>query len=142
MKLDTVEQRHKFIDDMIKKAFEFEESLIHESEVGDDWNGAMRIVENVVVIEELIRTEEIFIDTFFEMSELPVNDDEGARFFLAITNNGLIHFVDTVLLDRIEYAFDELGEWSFVSAGGIKFKKNFRKKLDALIKAYQDVYDL
>ena len=32
MKLETVEQRHKFIDNMIGKAYAFEESLIPDSE--------------------------------------------------------------------------------------------------------------
>ena len=40
MKLDTTQQRHKVIDNMIKKGFEFEESLINDQENGDDWGGA------------------------------------------------------------------------------------------------------
>jgi len=142
MKLDTVEQRHKFIDSMVKKAFEFEESLIHDSEHGSDWGGAMSTVENLVTIEEFIRTEQILLDTFGEMMSVRIRDEESKKIFLSIVNDSLVHFIDTILLRRIEFAFDHLNDWDFVTAGGVKFKKTFCKKLDTLIKAYQDIYDL
>ena len=70
MKLDTLAQRHKLIDDLVKKGFEFEESLIHAEDSGDDWGGAMSTVENLVTIEEMIRTEEIFLSTYGEMDNI------------------------------------------------------------------------
>jgi len=142
MKLDTVEQRHDFIDEMIRKAFEFEESLINDSEHGSDWGGAMSTVENLVTIEEMIRTERIFLDTFAEMEDVRTRDGESKEIFLSLVDDSLIHFVDTILLRRIEFAFDHLSDWDFVTEGGVKFKKTFCKKLDKLIKAYQDIYDL
>lgn len=142
MKLDTVEQRHDFIDEMVRKAFEFEESLINDSEHGSDWGGAMSTVENLVTIEEMIRTERIFLDTFAEMEDVRTRDGESKEIFLSLVDDSLIHFVDTILLRRIEFAFDHLSDWDFVTEGGVKFKKNFCKKLDKLIKAYQDIYDL
>ena len=48
MKLDTIDQRHKFIDDLIKKGFEFEEAdnFVWEKSSRNglgsdysDWNG-------------------------------------------------------------------------------------------------------
>ena len=142
MKLETVEQRHDFIDEMVRKAFEFEESLIHDPDHSDDWAGAMSTVENLVTIEEMVRTEKIFLDAFDEMTEIPTRDNDGKEIFLSIVDDSLIFFVDTILLRRIEFAFDHLSDWDFATAGGAKFKKTFCKKLDALIKAYQDRYDL
>lgn len=142
MKLETVEQRHDFIDEMVRKAFEFEESLIHDPEHGDDWAGAMSTVENLVTIEEMIRTEQILLYTFAEMEEVTTRDGESKEIFLSIVDDSLVHFIDTILLRRIEFAFDHLSDWDFVTAGGGKFQKTFCKKLDALIKAYQDIYDL
>ena len=142
MKLGTLEQRHKCIKDMIEKAFQFEDSLIHDSEHQDDWTGAMTTVENLMTIEEFIRTEEIFLDAFAEMENVPSRDNEGKEIFLTIVYENLVLFTDTVLLRKIEYAFDYLNDWDFVTEDGIKFKKNFSKKLDALIKTYQDIYDL
>ena len=142
MKLDTVEQRHDFIDDMVRKAFEFEDSLIHDPEHGDDWAGAMSTVEHLVTIEEFIRTEQIFLNTFAEMEDVPTRDINNKEIFLSIVDDSLVHFIDTVLLRRVEFAFDHLSDWDFVTAGGVKFKKTFCRKLDKLIKAYQDIYDL
>ena len=142
MKLDTLAQRHKFVDDMIKKGFEFEESLIDDQESGDDWGGAMATVENLVVIEEMIRTEEIFLGIFGEMEDFHSRNDDEKEIYLSIVDDSLIHFIDTILLRRIEFAFDQLSNWNFNSAGGAKFKKNYCKKLDALRKKYQDIYDL
>ena len=142
MKLEDVEQRYNFIEDMVKKAFKFEESLIHDSEHSDDWLGAMNTVENLVTIEEFIRTEAIFLDTFGAMERIRTHDESGKELALIIVNNSLIEFIDTILLRKIESAHDRLNDWDFVTEGGVKFKKNFCRKLNTLIKTYQDLYDL
>ena len=142
MKLDTIDQRHKFIDDLIKKGFEFEEALINDAENSGDWGGAMSTVENLVVIEEMIRTEGILLGIFGEMEDVRSRNVDEKEIYLNIVDDGLIFFIDNVLLRRIEFAFDHLNDWEFKSDGGKKFRKNFCKKLDALIKKYQDIYDL
>ena len=142
MKLETLEQRHDFIEEMLKKGFEFEESLIHDPNHGSDWGGVMSTLENLRAIEEFIRTEQIFLDTFGAMEGIRTRDESSKEIALNIVNDSLIEFIDTILLHRIEFAFDHLSDWDFVTAGGGKFQKTFCKKLDALIKAYQDIYDL
>lgn len=142
MKLDTLAQRHKLIDNMIKKGFDFEESLIHDKEFGDDWGGAMSTVENLIVIEEMMRTESIFLCVFDEMENIRTRNVDEKELYLSMTDDALTQFVDTILLRRIEFAFDHLNDWDFISDGGKKFKKNYCKKLDALRKIYQDIYDL
>ena len=108
MKLDTTQQRHKVIDNMIKKGFEFEESLIHDQENGDDWGGAMSTVENLIAIEELIRTEEIFQDVFVSIDNFRSRNIDEKETYLSIVDDSLIFFIDTLLLRRIEFAFDHL----------------------------------
>ena len=142
MKLDTLAQRHKLIDDMVKKGFEFEESLIHAEDTGDDWGGAMSTVENLITIEEMIRTEEIFLGTFAEMESVRTRNVDEKDIYLGIVDDALVYFIDTILLRRIEFALDHLNGWDFVSERGKKFKKSYCKKLDALRKKYQDIYDL
>ena len=142
MKLDTIDQRHKLIDDMIKKGFEFEESLIHAQDSSDDWGGAMSTVENLIAIEEMIRTEEIFLGTFAEIDDFRTRNLDEKEAYLTIVDDNLIYFIDTILLRRIEFALDHLSGWDFQSAGAKKFQKNYCKKLDALRKKYQDIYDL
>ncbi|MBR4904801.1 MAG: hypothetical protein IKZ53_09025 [Selenomonadaceae bacterium] len=142
MKLDTLEQRHKLIENMVEKGFDFEESLINDKESGDDWAGAMNTVENLIVVEEMIRTEQIFRISFSEMEEIRSRNVDEKELYLNIVDDALTHFIDTVLLRRLEFAFDQLNGWDFKSAEGKKFKKNYCKKLDELIKKYQDIYDL
>ena len=142
MKLDTAEQRHAFIEELVSKAFEFEETLTHDSEHQDDWGGAMTTAENIVKVEEFIRTEQILLDTLGEMVALNTADNEGKKIFLNIANESLIYFIDTVLLEQLEITFDDLYYWSFVTEGGINFKKDFCNKLDMLIETYQNLYDL
>lgn len=142
MKLDTLAQRHKLVDDLIKKGFEFEESLIHAENCGNDWGGAMSTVENLVTIEEMIRTEEIFLSTFGEMESFRTRNVDEKEIYLSMVDDALIYFVDTILLRRIEFVFDHLNSWDFVSEDGKKFQKTFCRKIDALRKKYQDIYDL
>lgn len=142
MKIETLAQRHKLIDGMIKKAFEFEESLIHDREHGDDWQGAMNTVENLVTIEEMIRTESIFFDILDEIDYVRSRNLDEKEIVFGIVDDGMIYFIDTMLLRRIEFTFDQLSDWEFETEGGKKFKKNYCKKLDALIKKYQDIYNL
>ena len=140
MKLDNAEQRHKFVDDSIKKAFELEESFINDEEFGDDWGGAMGTVENLIALEEMIRTEQIFLDTFAEMRSVRSRNSAEQEIYLGLVDDALVYFIDTILLRRVEFTFDQLND--FKSERGKKFQKNFCKKLDALIKKYQDLYDL
>ncbi len=142
MKLDDVEQRHRFVDDLIKKAFELEESFIHDEEFGDDWGGAMSTVENLIALAEMIRTEQIFQSTFAEMESVRSRNLDEKETYLSMVDDALTFFIDTLLLSRIEFAIDQLSDWDFKSERGKKFQKTFCKKLDTLIKKYQDIYDL
>ncbi len=142
MKLETVEQRHKFIEDMVSKAFEIEEGLIPDSEHQDDWAGAMQNVENCVRLEEFIRTEQIFLDTLGEMESVQPGDDEGKKIFLNIANEGFNEFLDMILMSELDNACVQLARWEFATADGGKLKKTFCRKFDTLMKTYQDLYDL
>ena len=142
MKLDTIDQRHKLIDDMIQKGFEFEEGLIHVENTGDDWGGAMSTVENLTVIEEMIRAEMIFLSALSEIESVRTRNDDLKATCFKIVDDGFVQFVDTILLSRIEHAFDHLNGWKFESADAKKFQKSYCKKLDALSKIYRDLYDL
>ncbi len=127
---------------MIIKAFEFEESLIHDKDSGDDWGGAMSTISNLNVVEELMRTEDIFLTVFDKMESQRAHNADEKDIYLSMTDDALIQFVDTILLRRIEFAFDHLNDWKFTTNDGKKFQKNFCKKLDALMKKYRDIYDL
>lgn len=142
MELDTVEQRHKFIKELVSEAFAFEDSLIHDSENGDDWFSALNTAEDLVVVEEFIRTEEILLDALIEIEDMPFADESGRKIFWSIVNANLVTFVDEILLDRIGYAFDNVHDRYFATKPGIAFKKDMRNKLDILFRIYKDIYNL
>ena len=142
MKLDTAEQRHEFIAEMVSKAFEIEESLVHDSEHQADWAGAMENVENCVRLEEFIRTEQIFLDTLGEMESLNTDDDEGKKIFLNIANEGLTEFIDAIILSELDLACVQLARWEFATKNGANLKKTFCRKFDTLFAIYKNLYDL
>lgn len=128
MELDTVEQRHKFIEQLVSEAFAFEDSLIHDSENGDDWFSALNTAEDFVVIEEFIRTEEILLDTLAEIEDVPFVDEDAGKIFMSIVDANLVAFVDEILLDRIGYAFDNMHDRYFATETGIEFKKKYARQ--------------
>ena len=142
MELETVEQRHAFIKKLVSEAFSFEDSLVHDSEHQDDWFSALNTAEDLVVIEEFIRTEEILLDAFAEMEDVPFVDERGKKFFMSIVDANLVAFVDEILLDRIGYAFDNVHDRYFATEIGIAFKRDMRSKLGVLFMTYKKIYDL
>lgn len=142
MELETVEQRHEFIEKLVNEAFAFEDSLVHDAENGDDWFSALNTAEDLVVIEEFIRTEEILLDALIEIEDMPFADEDDRKIFWSIVNANLVTFVDEILLDRIGYAFDNVHERYFATKPGIAFKKDMRNKIDVLFITYKKIYDL
>ena len=143
MKLDTLGQRHEFICDLIQKAFEFEESLIHGEENGNDWGGAMSTVENLDIIEEMIRAEGIFLDVFDKMGEVrTTNRDEKESFMGIFYFDGLNVFNQEMLMPRLKHAKENLDSWGFRTEEGKEFYEEFSAKVNALIKKYDGLYDV
>ena len=142
MKLDNLDERYKVIDGLIKKSFKLDKLWIHDQENLDDWIANMEIMKNLFSINDLMLTERIFIDTFGEMESVRSRNAEEKEIYLSIVFESMTHFVDTLLLRTLEYTFDTLGDWKFKTEVGQKFHKDVGKKLDALIKKYQDLYNL
>ena len=140
MKLDFPEDRWNFLSAMRKRTFNFQESLIHDSEHGDDWIGAMTMLEYLDSIGELIQTEDIFYCMMDDISE--VRNPKGNDVYIHITYENLVHFVDKILLPRIEFTLDFVGDWNFVLERGQRLKKYLVTRLEQLVQKYQDVYDL
>ena len=142
MELNTVEQRHELINEMIDESFEFMQSVA-DDEDDNDWGGAHVTWENLVALERLIRTEEIFLDTFEEMGHVRTYDrDEQEVFISVFLMEGLNAFNETVFLDRLEHTAKNLREWNFRTERGLEFEKKFREKIDALLRKYQGLYDI
>lgn len=142
MKLDSVDDRYKVIDGLIKKSFKLDALWVHDQENIDDWVSNMEILKNLISISDLIKTEEIFHDAFYEIDTYRTRNEEDKEVYLNILFENTTHFVDTLLLHLIEFTYDDLNRWQFKTEVGKKFHKDVSKKLDALIKKYQDFYDL
>ena len=142
MKLDSVADRYDVIDKLIKKTFKLDALWLHDEENVADWSSNIEIMTNLIAISDMIRTEQIFHDTFNAMSEVRTRNVEEKEVYLDILYEKLTHFIDKILLNLIEFTFDNLDNRKFKTEVGRKFHKDVGKKLDALIKKYQDLYDL
>ena len=142
MKLNTIDERHNLIETLIKKAFKLDEMWVKGEENYDDWVANMQILKNLVSIDDMIHTERIFLDTLNDMETVRARVPEDKEIFIDIVRENLRNFIDTLLLHILEFSFDDLKNWGFKSEVGKKFHKEVGKKFDALIKKYQDLYDL
>ena len=142
MKLDSVEDRHKVIDRLIKKTFKNDALWFRGDENYNDWAANMDIMTDLFSIEELIRVEKIMLNAFDDMAAIRTRFEDDRAAYLEISFEGLTQFVDIVLLQLLETSFDNMQDLKFKSELGKKFHKDVSKKFDELIKKYQDVYDL
>ena len=142
MKLESVEDRLRLIDRLLKKTFKNDALWIHGEENYGDWAANMDIMTDLLSIDELVHTEKIFLDAFDDMAAVRTRFEEERSVYLTMTFEGLTQFVDEVLLQTLETTFDNMNELEFKTELGQKFHKDIIKKFDALIKNYQDEYDL
>ena len=142
MKLDSVDDRHSVIEALIKKSFKLDKMFIDGEENNDDWVANMEILRNLISIDDMLYTEKIFLDTIEKMDSVPSRNSDEKEIYINIVYENLVHFVDTLLLHSIEHSFDELNHWKYKAEIGQKFHKDINKKYAALIKKYQDIYDL
>ena len=142
MKVETLDQRYELIQQMIDEGFAFEESVAN-LEDDNDWAGAMTTVENLAAIEEMICTEEIFLDALDDMGDVRTSDrDEKEEFMGVFLVDGLHTFSQEVLVPRLKHMRDVLSTWGFRTERGKEFGKDSCEKLDALIREYEKIYDI
>lgn len=143
MNLDTVEQRHKIMDDLVKKSFKLDEMFLHDEDLYNDWLSNIEIMGNLISLEKMIHTERIFLDALDEMKSVPDYNSDGKEIYMDIVSRSLDYYVDTMLLHLLEYtAYDILDDWQFETEDGKKFHKDVTKKLTALIDKYIDLYNI
>lgn len=142
MKLESVEDRLRLIDRLLKKTFKNDALWIRGEENYGDWAANMDIMTDLLSIDELVHTEKIFLDALDDMAAVRTRFEEERSVYLTMTFEGLTQFVDEVLLQTLETTFDNMNELEFKTELGQKFHKDIIKKFDVLIKNYQDEYDL
>ena len=142
MKLETAGDRYKVIERLLNKSFKNDSLWVRGDDTFDEWAANMDIMVNLFYIEDMINTEAIFLDALYEMYMTNSRYPEDKEIFLDIVKESITHFIDTLLLTTLETSFDDLERLKFQTPIGQKFHKDVSKKLDALIKEYQDIYYL
>ena len=142
MKVDTVEQRRKIMNDLIKKSFKIDAMLLHDESNVDDWVSNMEILKNLISLEKMICTEKIFLDTLAEMENVRSRHIDEKETYMDIVDMGLNYYISTILLHLLEYTYDTLDDWQFKTEAGQKFHNQVEKKLGVLLDKYQDLYEI
>ena len=142
MEIDTPEKRFELVKEMLDEAIELE-SEFDNFEDDNDWGGAVTAWENLRAIEEMICTEEIFLDALDDMGDVRTSDrDEKEEFMGIFLVDGLHTFSQEILVPRLKHMRDVLSTWGFRTERGKEFGKDFCEKLDALIREYEKIYDI
>ena len=142
MALDKVEERHELINDLIAEAYDFKD-FAEDFEDDNDWAGAKVILDYLVAAERLICAEEIFLEAFDTLGDVPhPNRDEQEHWLTIFLLDGVHVFVHEVLLNDLEYILKTAETWGFKTEFGEEFKELMCKNLETLIKKYQTLYDL
>lgn len=139
MRLDNVEQRHKFIDVMIKKSFEIDKMFLHDNENTDDWVANSEILRNLITLDKMIHTEKIFLYMIEEMENFPSESVEK-KILLSIAQDSLRYYVESVLLHVLEHSCDTMNDWKFKTTVGKRFHRSTFRKLNELTDKYRELY--
>ena len=139
MTLDTVAGRHELINDLIDRTAEYEE-ILSENEDDLDWGAAKVTRDDLINIERLVCTEEIFLETLGKLNETPHSDDAEKAELLKIFSDKGANFLAGLLLERLEYLLNTLNKWGIRTEVGKEFHEYMRANLEALIAKYTD-YD-
>ena len=141
MTLDSANQRHDLIEEMIEKTIEYEE-ILSEYDDGFDCCGAKVAFDFLIAIERLVSAEEIFLETYGKLRDTPhPDDDEKTRLLEIFSTEGVQVFVSGILLDRLEYLLKTLDDWDFRTEDGKDFREYISERLESLIDAYEN-YDV
>lgn len=139
MRLDTVEQRHKIINGMMDKSFEIDEMFLHDEQNVDDWVSNSEILKNLIMLEKMIHTEKVFIYMLDEMDEFPSNSADK-KILTSIAGGSLHYYIESVLLNMLEYSCEAMDEWKFKTAVGKRFHRSTARKLNELTDKYRELY--
>lgn len=140
MTLDTVAGRHELINDLINRTAEYEE-ILSENEDDLDLGAAKVTRDDLINIERLICTEEIFLETLGKLNETPHSDDAEKAELLKIFSDKGANFLAGLLLEKLEYLLNTLNTWGIRTEVGKEFHEYMRTNLEALIAKYRDYDD-
>lgn len=103
--------------------------------------GLMALMEKLTAIQDVIRTEALWEQTFADMENIKdVSEDVREKFFSTVAGNGYV-FIRTVLMQRMETAVSFANN-DFNDRQLMKFQKDFRETLSGMCEKYRQIYKI
>lgn len=142
MKLDTSKDRILAVRNLYLRGEKIDSDFRNARQINfGDVLGLTAIMEKLVALEELIRTEIIFERTTVELLNVSDETDETRKKFASTFAMGAEFFLDRVLIPRID-SVTKFADNKFSDRRLVKFQKDLREKMTALRDKYKEVYKI
>ena len=142
MKLDTSKDRLLFVKKFYLRGERLDNEFRNANRVSfGDVFGLMAMMEKIVSLEELIRTERILEDTAVNLLKVPEETAETRKKFSETFGDGAEIFLQTILLPRIN-ALINFTDNAFVNKRLSKFQKDLHEGMTALLNKYKEIYEI
>ena len=142
MKFDTSKDRILAVRNFYLRAEKIDSDFRNARKINfGDILGLMAIMEKLVALEDLIRTEAIFERTALELLNVPDESEDTRKKFASTFATGAEFFLDKVLIQRVESVIN-FTDNNFSDRRLMKFQKDLREGMTALREKYRDVYKM
>ena len=142
MKLDTSKDRILAVRNLYLRGEKIDSDFRNARQINfGDVLGLTAIMEKLVALEELIRTEIILERTAVELLNVSDETDETRQKFASTFATGAEFFLDRVLIPRID-SVTKFADNKFSDRRLLKFQKDLREKMTALRDKYKEVYKI
>lgn len=139
-KIDTPEERLAVVTKLFNRASKLSDSFKRDGDRVSfgDVLGVMALMEKLTAIQDAIRTEALWEQTFAAMENIKDVDEKTRGKFVSAAVGNVYVFMRTILMQRIEFAI-KFAENDFKDRRLVKFQKDFRDTLTELLEVYEDI---
>ena len=146
-KLDTSKDRYNAMGDLFRRATKLNHDFQREAnpEEGVEFGDVISVLtqlENLSAMDELIRTEMALEDTLTDMLNMPCNDEEDRRNFVAAYGKGIHIFLKEILLGRIDVTINMSHPEVAADKRLVKLLKDIHDTMIKLRERYIELYKI
>ena len=142
MKLDTSKDRIMAVRKFYLRGEKIDSDFRNARRVNfGDVLGLTAIMEKLIALEELVRTEIIFERTAVELLNVPDETSDTRKKFASTFATGAELFLDRVLIHRVE-SLIKFADNDFTSKRLMRFQKDLRDGMTQLRDRYKEVYKI
>ena len=140
MKIDTPEERLAVVTKLFDRAAKLSDAFKRDADrvAFGDVLGLMALMEKLTAIQDVIRTEDLWEQTFAAMEKIEGVDETTRGKFVSAAVGNVYVFMRTILMQRIEAAIN-FADNDFGDRRLVRFQKDFRATLTALLEVYEDI---